>query len=109
MTAPTEVPTEAPMPPVELVEGLVDESTLRQLFADLEACTVIHEILAKEAAHTMIRPGEQLNLADALPLLLQRAVRGIQIRYTYQDREWWDTVLPVPNGWRIVRIQQRFD
>ena len=59
-----------------------------------------------------MRPGHEqflaLTLADARRLLEERAVRGLQIRYRYDGADWWDTLMVLPEGWRLVRIRHEF-
>ena len=46
-----------------------------------------------------------LNPAAARDRLKAGDVRGVQLRYRYAGREWTDTVLRVPGGYRLVRME----
>jgi hypothetical protein len=47
-------------------------------------------------------------LADARELIATRAVRGLQLRYRYQDADWWDTLMLVGDHFRLIRIRHEF-
>ena len=51
---------------------------------------------------------QQLTLADARRLLEARAVRGLQLRYRYDNADWWDTLMVLPDGFRLVRLGHEF-
>ncbi len=98
-------PTFAEGPPVPLmVEGLIDATTLRQLFLDLATSGTVLGVREKSGpkSHTL---GEELNLDDALARLLQRDARAVQVRYRFADHEWTDTILSHPGGFRVVRCR----
>jgi hypothetical protein len=90
----------------ELTEGLLDEATLDRLFADLAACTRIFSILVKPLAREHVGSDGATTLDQARALLRARTVRGVQVRYRYQDAEWWDTLMVLPQGVRLVRVRQ---
>ncbi|MCC6234953.1 MAG: hypothetical protein IT580_20080 [Verrucomicrobiales bacterium] len=103
-TAPQpDIPPPAPL----LTEGLVDEALLLRLVADLESCAEILEILAKSGPSTMSESGSRLGMREAFHLLTQRRLRALQVRYRYQGEEWWDSILALPVGFRVVRIRQQ--
>ena len=108
-----EMPAPAPAvdePPVrnedlpELGDAMVDPATLEQLFFDLEHATEIVSVTLKEL-------GARRATAHAIPLQHARArlvagdVDGIQIRYRYDGGEWWDTLMRVGGGIRLIRIR----
>jgi MauM/NapG family ferredoxin protein len=89
----------------DLHEAELDEPGLRALFRDLEAAARIDALKLKPA------PGERavsedVTSAEALELLLEGRVRGVQVRYFYADQAWCDTVLASPAGYRVVRIAE---
>jgi hypothetical protein len=93
----------------ELHDALLDAATVEQLFQDLAACARISEILPKFSRREMVREaGTPLSLEEARELLMSGRVRGLQIRYRYQDADWWDTLMRQPEGVRIVRIRHEF-
>jgi hypothetical protein len=88
----------------DLHESLLDEATLDQLFVDLEALAEIIEVQLKGAPQQMT-DGRSVALADAHEMLRSGAVRGVQIRYNHQGKQWWDTVMRLPEGFKLIRIQ----
>jgi hypothetical protein len=100
--------TEQPVLP-ELQDTFLDRATIELLFRDLAACTEIIEIIPKLSRRGMV--GDQafnLSLEQARELLLSGQVRGLQIRYRYQNADWWDTLMDTPQGVRLVRIRHEF-
>jgi len=93
-----------PDPPLpELLEGLLDDAQLGQVFDDLAANAEIESILAKGGALQRARR-ESISLSEALLLLRSGAALGLQIRYQLGDRFWCDTLLRESGGVRIVRM-----
>lgn len=101
--------TEDPAPPLpELHGGMLTEETLAQLFDDYSKCTVVTEIIPKHAAQNHVPEQSNLTLAQAQELLRTRGVRAMQVRYRFDDGEWWDTIMVLPEGFRLVRIRHDF-
>lgn len=101
MTQPT-FPDGPPVP--VLVEGVIDPATLTRLFADLSAAATGVDVREKGAPRDYAGPAE-LTPAAVLERLLSGAARAAQIRYRFDGHEWTDTVLAVPNGFRVVRCR----
>lgn len=100
--------TESEVPKLpELHEAILDADTVERLFRDLEMCTEIVEILPRFARNQMVTE-QTISLAQARALLLNGQARGLQVRYRYGGAEWWDTLMRVPEGIRIVRIRHEF-
>lgn len=96
--------SESPLNLPALQQAALDPATLDQLFADLAACTQVLAVVPRHAARTMVIE-QSISLADAQAALRSGALRGVQIRYRYDHREWNDTLLPTPDGGaRLVRI-----
>lgn len=93
----------------ELTHGLLDAGLLKQLFADLASCAQVLEVTAKAGTRRMTTAaagGGRLSLDEALALLANRSVRGVQVRYRYDGAEWCDTLLCADGGgWRVVRMR----
>jgi hypothetical protein len=93
-----------PSSPVTLSEALLHAETLHQLLFDIENAATLIGISIKykptENAETAALPLSQI--AEAL---LAKRILGVQIRYIHQGHEWWDTLLCVPDGTRLVRIE----
>jgi hypothetical protein len=98
------MPTESPLALPPLQQAPLDAATVDQLFADLATCTQVLAVIPRHAARTMIVE-PSISLADAHAALRAGTLRGVQIRYRYDGREWTDTLLPTPDGGaRLVRI-----
>ena len=91
-----------PLP--DLNQAVLDESSLESLFRDFVACTKVLDVTVKTAADRMT-PQKRVTLDDAKALLLSNLVRGVQVRYLYDNAEWWDTLMATPAGVRVVRIR----
>jgi hypothetical protein len=107
MSAAEEEPTAPPeLPPLH--ESTLAGDDLDALFRDLGALTRVIGILPKYGPRDHVDPHPApLTLDAARDGLLRGDFRGLQIRYLYDDAEWWDTLLPAPGSgaFRIVRIQ----
>jgi len=84
---------------------VLDTATLAELFGDLEACADIQEIRLKSAATARADAGTITELYELLPLIEKRAVRGVQIRYRFEGKDWLDTLLVGANAIELVRIE----
>jgi hypothetical protein len=92
-------------PPVPLMtEGIIDAAMVRQLGSDLAAAAAVTGVREKAApgAHAGL---DDLPLVTAIDRLLKGAARAIQVRYRYDAREWTDTIMAVPGGFRVVRCR----
>jgi hypothetical protein len=96
--------TELKLP--ELHQTVLTPETVRALFADLEACTEVLAVMPK-AGPGYVTP-EDIGLKEGEALLAKGALRGLQIRYRYQNEEWWDTLIHRDGQIHITRIQQDF-
>ena len=101
-------PEEAPPKLPDLNMTLLDATQVEQLFRDIEACTQITEIIPKFAARGHVADTASVTLAQARELLATRAVRGLQLRYRYEDADWWDTLMLAGDQFRLVRIRHDF-
>ena len=97
--------TSIPVPP--LYEAVLDDRALGALVDDLLAVASLLGVSIKGAARLLAgesagRPQDQL--VRAVTALRERAIMGVQVRYRHEGREWWDTLLRVDAGIRLVRI-----
>ena len=97
----------------ELHESVLDPDTVHQLVHDISSLTEILEIIPKGASDKYVAdPTTQKNGMDielGRDLLLAGQIRGLQIRYRHNSAQWWDTLIALPEGFKIVRIQHNFD
>lgn len=88
----------------QMSEAVLTDDELAALVRDLRACTEVDEIILKTSPGRV--DDQQLpTLDDAAQMLFERSVRGVQIRYRYGDASWMDTLMPVADGIRLVRIR----
>lgn len=87
----------------EMVQGVLDDATLQQYFDDL-GLTEVFDVLVKGAPEEYAKEGT-FTLERGRELFDAGVVRGLQIRYQYQDEEWWDTLMRSPAGVRLIRVR----
>jgi hypothetical protein len=98
-------PTFEDGPPVPMmVDGVMDEPMLRQLFKDLASAATVLSVREKRGP-TVGQSPEALSLETVESQLLAGTMRAVQIRYRYSDFEWTDTILSGPGGFRVVRCR----
>lgn len=89
----------------QLNQELVDQDTIEALFRDVSACARLLEVIIKGAPAARAQASRP-TLEQARTMLLSGVVRGVQLRYFFKDEEWWDTIIRLPSGFRLVRIRQ---
>lgn len=93
---------DAPLP--ELQDQVIGWDVVDDLLGDIATSTRLFSMLIKSGAERMA-DGADLDLSRARAAL--DAGNAVQLRYLYQGAEWWDTLIPQPEGVRIVRVQQQ--
>lgn len=101
-------PEETPLKLPDLNMTLLDGAQVEQLFRDIEACTRITEIIPKFALRGYVPDTASVTLAHARELIATRAIRGLQLRYHYEDADWCDTLMLAGDQFRLVRIRHDF-
>ena len=92
-------------PPVPLlVEGTIDADTIRRLFADLSVAATIVGI-SEKGGPTEYTSVDEPPPEVALERLLSGTARSVQVRYHFANHEWTDTILALPDGFRVVRCR----
>lgn len=88
----------------EIYDQEIDEATLEQVLFDIGA--------AAELIAVMIKGGPRSNAHGGAPDLaaaraaLSAGAHGVQLRYRFEGREWWDTIMRTAGGrLRIVRTE----
>ncbi len=92
----------------ELQDALLDEATVDQLFQDIAGHTQVLEIIPKHQQRGYVED-QSISMEQARQLLRDRACRAVQLRYVYDGAQWWDTLMPQPDGTRLVRIRHDFN
>lgn len=95
-----------PLP--EMSDAVLSDDEVAALMRDLRTLTTIDEIIVK-AGPGRADDAPQLTLDDAAQMLFERTVRGVQVRYRYDDALWMDTLMPVAEGIRLVRVRHDAD
>lgn len=104
----TETPETPPLP--DLQQAQFDAAELERLLRDIGACAQITEVIPKYSATSSVPENGTLTLDDGRRLLLEGKARAVQFRYRFEDADWWDTIMALPEGqFRLVRIQHHFD
>lgn len=80
------------------------DETLDQYFVDLASSAEGISVQAK-ADPRKYSSGDPLTLNVAHDRLKAGDIRGIQIHYRYDNREWTDTLIRLPDGYRLVRME----
>lgn len=102
---PLESATKDDTPPLpEMRDAVLSAEDLQALAADLAALTHITGILEKGVA-TSHAESSPPSLQTAIERLTTGHVRAIQIRYQYDSHEWTDTLMALPQGFRLVRCR----
>ncbi len=97
--------SELALPKVQ--EAILDEATLDRLFFDVAHVAELLEVVTKGApeAHAA-DPTAPDRLERAREALRAGRAFGVQLRYRFADTEWWDTLMRVPGGVKLVRIDR---
>ena len=90
----------------ELNQALLDWNTVEDLFDDLNACTRIIGVQAKQAASSFSE-AEALSLEEAMTLLKSGQVRSVQVWYDYQNQNWCDTLICRGDQVQLIRIADK--
>lgn len=89
---------------MNLQDAILDEAMLARLFFDVAEAGQLLEIVLKGAAEGMTPDPTEITLDAAFAALRERRVFGVQLRYCFGGSEWWDTLMVVRGGVRLVRI-----
>ncbi len=95
-----------PLAPLQVAS--LDDAKLDDLFTDLEALAVDLEVtLRHQAVGGEVSEGayQRSSLSEARASLRAREVLGVKIRYAFGGARWWDTLIPLESGARLVRMK----
>lgn len=104
-----ETPAEASEPPPlpELAQGVLDAPTLDALHRDYANLCHLLAVLPRTRPNSPTLPGATCSLDEGFAGLRDGSLSGLQVRYRWDNGEWWDTILALPgNQARIVRMRQ---
>lgn len=89
----------------ELHDAILSDEQLTALFCDYRECTMVGEIIIKPGPG-YVKTDDHPTLDLAETLLRSRGIRGVQIRYQFEQATWCDTLMSAAAGVRLVRIRQ---
>ncbi len=88
------------LPPLQ--DAILPPQKLVELLGDIEQVAQLLEVRIKSRAQGHSAASE-VGLGDVAPALA--AGCAVQLRYRHGDSAWLDTLMPHPQGVRLVRIQ----
>lgn len=80
----------------------LDPARLRDLATDVAALGEELEVRVKRR-EGYVDPEARRGLDDAVAELLSGGAMAVQLRYRFDGRIYWDTLLAMPHGFRLVR------
>ena len=86
-----------------LSDAILDGAQLAQLVFDIEHAAELIAVAIRPLGSRRVEAAERPSLESAFHALCERTA-SVQLRYRYRGEEWWDTLLPVSAGTRLVRI-----
>lgn len=93
------------LPPMS--DAILDDEAVAALFRDVREVAELDEIIIK-AGPGYVDDQQGVTLDQAHALLNDKAVTGVQLRYRHGGSQWWDTLLPMADGVRLVRVKHDF-
>lgn len=91
------------LPPVYQAD--LDGEAYAALLRDLTSLDGGLDVVVKHAPNVLVPEGATWTLDAARRALEAGEVRAIQVRYVHEATLWIDTILRVPGGFRLVRMQ----
>lgn len=88
-----------------LQQADLDLDTVNQLFFDIGELGEILEVVFKHGSEAYAESSARPSLEEARQRLVAGTVSGVQLRYRFREKEWWDTLLRGENGVRLVRLE----
>lgn len=90
-----------PLPPMS--NDVLDHEQVAALFRDYRQCAQTVQIVIKPGPG-FVPQGPSPTLDEVEPLLYEGRIRGLQIRYRFNESQWLDTLMIQPTGVRLIRI-----
>lgn len=88
----------------DLHQAILGPDEVDALFTDIGALAEVLEVAVKGRPLAHAQEGV-VDLATARAALLSGAVMGVQVRYRHRGVEWWDTLIRVAEGVKLVRME----
>lgn len=89
----------------EMVEAILDDASIQELLADLQAHTIVRGVNGKSKLQQHAEEGSAMTLESAVAQLLAGQLIAVQIRYTFEAFDWTDTVFKIGASYRLVRCR----
>lgn len=90
----------------EMNDAMLSRDEVDALFEDIGSLCRVHGILLKQSGREFVAADDRPRTLDgAREALSEGRIRGVQIRYVYDGSEWWDTLMVMPGGIRLVRAR----
>lgn len=100
----SETETETGNPPLpELWRSVLDNDMLETLLSDLAKVDRV-QVVIRQAAMEHVREAKAIFDLDQARAALT-AGKAVQLRYRWENAEWWDTLTPSPAGINLVRMR----
>jgi hypothetical protein len=88
----------------ELNQAVLDAPTVDALFEDIHRCAQLIEVIVKHSTRSYASEGS-FTAQQARQMLEDGSASSVQIRYFFEDAQWWDTLIRTGDGFRVVRIR----
>lgn len=93
-------PSEEP----EILEAHWDHDQVQSLFDDLQAGAQVEHVQVR--CMTDGKPSDRtVTLHEAQQLLETKVAKAIQIRYRFEQEQWCDTLMVLPDSVKIIRTR----
>lgn len=89
----------------EMVEANLDDASIGELLADLQAHTTVLGVNGKSQLQQYAEEGSLLTLDAAVTQLRAGQLLAIQVRYLFEKHDWTDTIFKVGASYRLVRCR----
>jgi hypothetical protein len=93
----------------EMREALLDPANVSELISDLSQLTRVLSVQCKTSSRSQAPMTSNISLEQAAECLLNGEVQAVQVKYFYEQYEWTDTLMRLPNGIRMVRCRHEPD
>ncbi len=89
--------------------AVLDRARLDELWGDLESLASHLVVVLRYAPNTdHACTYERVSMAQAKEALHAHTAHGVQLRYEYAGNCWCDTLLPINDGAKLVRVNDTF-
>ncbi len=94
-------PSNCDLPDVRQVVWSLEQ--VEACFSDLERHAQVYRVQIRSPQATAATAPQTTTLADALAALREQTATAVQVYYQFDEKKWCDTLMPTPDGIRVVR------